>query len=236
MDSFEFNKLAGGVLFSLLLLFGLSVVSDLIFASHSPEPPGYEVAVEDGDGGDGGKVGDGDGDKPTLAQLLAAGDAGRGEKQFKKCKSCHTSEKGGAAKIGPPMWDIVGRTVAAVGGFSYSAALKEKGGEWSYEFLDCFLLNPKKCVPGTKMAYAGLKKDGQRADMIVYLRSLSDEPKPLPEVETAAKDGDGADAEKAPAPAPADGENAGAEKAPPAAPPTGDGAETDKAPPAAPAN
>ena len=218
MDSFEMNKLAGAALFALLMVFGLSVISDFIFASHSPDPPGFKVVVEDGDSGDDKDVADGEEDKPTLAQLLASADVGRGERQFNKCKSCHTSEKGGASKIGPPMWDVVDRPLAAVAGFNYSTALKDKGGNWTYELLDCFIKNPKKCTPGTKMAYAGLKRDDQRADLIVYLRSLSDDPKPLPEVETAAVDGEATEAEKAPA------ESADGEKAP------AEGADAEKAP------
>ncbi len=112
--------------------------------------------------------------------LLAAADAKAGEKVFKKCKACHSSGQGGKNKIGPNLWDVVGRAKAGGAGFKYSGALKDKGGEWSYQDLDRFLTKPKDFVPGNKMTFAGLKKAKDRAAVIAFLRSLSASPKPLP--------------------------------------------------------
>ena len=115
-----------------------------------------------------------------ISATAHAGDAAAGKKVFKKCKSCHTVAKGGKNTVGPNLWDVVGKAKASTAGFAYSGVLKEKGGDWTYADLDAFLLSPKGFAKGTKMSFAGLKKTGDRAAVIAYLRSLSDSPKPLP--------------------------------------------------------
>jgi cytochrome c len=123
-------------------------------------------------------------DKPAAAggvlAMLASADAGAGAKTFKKCKACHTTKKGGKNKVGPNLWDIVGKAKAGAAGFKFSGALKGLGGKWTYSDLDGFLADPKGFAKGTKMGFAGLKKPKDRARVILYLRSLSDQPKPLP--------------------------------------------------------
>lgn len=115
-----------------------------------------------------------------LAALLATANTDAGQKVFKKCKACHTTDNGGKNKVGPNLWSIVGRARAAGENFKYSPAFKGLGGEWSYADLDAFLAAPKDFAPGNKMPFKGLKKAGDRAAVIAYLRSLSDSPKPLP--------------------------------------------------------
>ena len=105
---------------------------------------------------------------------LAAGDADKGAKIYKKCKACHTLDEGGKNKVGPNLWNIVGRGVASIDGFNYSDAMASRGGEWSVTALNEFLANPKAIVPGTKMVFSGVKKDGARANLIAYLQSLSE--------------------------------------------------------------
>ncbi len=112
--------------------------------------------------------------------LLASADVDRGKKVFKKCKACHNANEGGKHKLGPNLWDVVGRAKGSSGGFSYSGAMANKAGDWSYADLDTFLTNPKSLIEGTKMNFKGISKVTDRAALIVYLRSLSAAPKPLP--------------------------------------------------------
>jgi cytochrome c len=112
--------------------------------------------------------------------MLASADKDAGEKVFRRCKSCHSTNNGGKNKIGPNLWDVVERSKASASNYRFSKALGNLGGNWSYQDLDGFLINPKDFVKGTKMSFAGIKNAKDRADLIIYLRSLSDQPKPLP--------------------------------------------------------
>lgn len=184
MDAFEWNKVAGAVLASLLLIFVIREVASAFYHVEEPKTAAFEIEVPD-------EAGHGHGDKPAkaevnIATLLASADPAKGKRGAAKCISCHTFEKDGATKTGPNLWGIVGRPVASVAGFSYSAALSGLGGAWGFEELNGYLKDPKKYAPGTAMGFAGLKKDGQRADMIAYLRTLADSPLPLPEPPAAA--------------------------------------------------
>ena len=122
--------------------------------------------------------------KPAAAvdalTLLASASADGGKKAFKKCKSCHTTKNGGKNKVGPNLWEIVGKAKASTAGFKYSGALKGLGGKWSYQDLDAFLTKPKAFAKGTKMTFSGVKKPADRAALLVFLRSLSGSPQPLP--------------------------------------------------------
>src|SRR5690606_1153186 len=135
----------------------------------------------------------------SILPLLASADPVAGQAVFRRCQACHTVEEGGANRVGPNLWDIVNHTIATREGFSYSAALREfsQGGQevWDYEHLDHFLLSPRGLVPGTAMSFAGLSNIEDRANVIAYLRTLANDPAPLPEA------GDGAAAEQTDAPA-----------------------------------
>ena len=189
MDSFEFNKIAGAVLFAALVAFGLGIVSDIVFEDHEAEAPGYVIEVaESGGEADGAAAGGEEAAEEPIAVLMASADGGAGEGGAKKCAACHSFEKGGANKVGPTLWDVVNRPVAAAAGFKYSDALKafaEGGTVWDYERLNGFVAAPKKYVSGTSMGFAGVKKPAERADIIAYLRTLSDDPAPLPEAAAA---------------------------------------------------
>ena len=201
MDSFELNKLIGAFLAVVFVVFSVSIVSDAIFATHAPETPGYaiEVAEAETDAG-GGEEAAG----PTIAELLATADPAAGATVFRKCVACHTAEQGGANKVGPNLWDVVNRPIASHEGFRYSAAMREfsQGGSvvWDYEHLSGFLQAPRSYVSGTAMAFAGIRNPQEEANLIAYLRSLSDNPAPLPEAgaEEAPAD-EAAPAEEAPA-------------------------------------
>lgn len=205
MDSNEVNKLLAGLLGTVFVVFSVGLVSDALFASPAPEKPGFviEATEEPAEGAAAGPA-----ELTPIAELLPAASAEKGAAIFKKCQACHSGEKGGPNKVGPDLWDIVDRPVAEHEGFSYSAGMKDfsKGGseKWTYDHLYHFLLSPKNYVKGTAMGFAGLKKDEERADVIAYLRTLSDNPKPLPEAAAApAADAKPADAKPAEGAAPA---------------------------------
>lgn len=116
-----------------------------------------------------------------IAPLLASADPAAGQKLSRACAACHTFEKGGANRVGPNLWNIVNAKHAHIDGFAYSSAMAALGDKpWDYEALNAFLANPKAAIPGTKMNYAGMRKPEERAALIAWLRTLSDNPAPLP--------------------------------------------------------
>lgn len=179
MDSFELNKIIGAVLFTCLAVLTLNIASGALFTPAKPAKPGYEIAVPEQEAQAGAKEAAPSQEQP-IAVLLASADAKRGETAFKKCATCHTDEKGGPNKIGPNLYGVVGRPKGTEGGFSYSDAIKAKGGNWTMEDLDHFIANPKAFAPGTKMSFAGVPRGSERADIIAFLNAKSDNPQPLP--------------------------------------------------------
>ncbi|MFD1744537.1 c-type cytochrome [Rhizobium helianthi] len=176
------NMAVGALLGTVFVMMSVSIASEGLFHSETPEKPGFVIAAEEAPSAGGEAAAPA---AVPIAQLLATADAKAGETVFKKCQACHSGEKGGPNKVGPDLWAIVNRPIAGHEGFSYSAALKDfsKGGSvtWDYEHLNHFLAAPKAYVPGTAMGFAGVKKDDERANLIAYLRSLADEPAPLPD-------------------------------------------------------
>ena len=167
---------------TVFVLMSVSIASEGIFHSEAPEKEGFAIVAEEGtaeaDAGGGGEEAEVD-----IKPLLLKADASAGAAVFKKCASCHTAEKGGPNKVGPNLWGVVNRPIASHEGFSYSAGMKtfaEGGKVWDFDHLNHFLMAPKKYVAGTAMGFAGLKKDDERANLIAYLRTLSDNPAPLP--------------------------------------------------------
>ena len=180
MDSFEINKIVAAVLMVALLIIGIGKLSDIIFHVEKPETPGYSVEVE--------KVAitstevktETAEQKVDISALMAMGDLATGEKVFKKCSACHSIVKGGKNNIGPALYNVVGRKVGIVSDYKYSKALTEYGKEWTLEELNGYLIKPAKWIKGTKMAFAGLRKEKDRASVILYLNQNSDNPLPLP--------------------------------------------------------
>jgi len=179
MDSFELNKIVAAILMVALLIIGISKISDVIFHVDKPEKPGYVVEVEQVETASI-KTEDTTVDKIDIVALMAMGDSVSGEKIFKKCAACHSINKGGKNNIGPALYNVVGRKIGGVTDYKYSKALIAYGKEWSFEELNGFLIKPAKWIKGTKMAYAGLRKESDRASVIKYLNQNSDNPLPLP--------------------------------------------------------
>ena len=178
MDSFEINKILAAILMVALLVIGIGKISNVIFHVEKPKTPGYAVDVEETEPVN--LVSEKVEEKIDIATLMAKGDAVSGEKVFKKCAACHSIVKDGANKIGPALYNVVGRKIGGVSDYKYSKALTEYGKEWTFEELNGFLLKPTKWIKGTKMAYAGLRKEEDRASVIKYLNQNSDSPLSLP--------------------------------------------------------
>lgn len=182
MESFEVNKLLGALLGTVFIVMSIALLSDSIFFAPHPEKEGFAIEATEVEAG--GEAAGADEQKP-IGPLIAAADPKAGEAVFKKCTACHTAEKGGPNKTGPDLWDLVNRPVASHEGFAYSAAMKEfsQGStvKWDYDHLNGFLTAPKAYVKGTAMTFAGLKKAEERAAVIAYLRTMSDNPAPLPQ-------------------------------------------------------
>ncbi|MFO1117117.1 MAG: cytochrome c family protein [Beijerinckiaceae bacterium] len=177
--NFEVNKMAGAVLGSLLVVMGLGFFSDALYAPDPMKKPGYALPAGDAAGGHATAAAPAAPAEP-LPVLLAKADAQKGQASAKPCTTCHSFDKGGPNKVGPALYGVVGRPKASEAGFSYSDAIKGKGGNWSFEDLNAFIQSPKAFAPGTKMAFAGEADAAKRADILAYLRSLSDNPAPLP--------------------------------------------------------
>ena len=179
MDSFELNKIVAAILMVGLLIIGLSKLSKAIFHVEKPETPGYKIEVEQATNVSA-SAKEAVVEKIDIAALMAMGDVMAGEKIFKKCVACHSIEKGGKNKIGPALHNVVGRKVGGVEDYKYSKALAAYEKDWTFEELNGFLIKPAKHIKGTKMAYAGLRKEADRASVIKYLNANSDNPLPLP--------------------------------------------------------
>jgi len=180
MDSFELNKIIAAVLMVALLVIGISKLSNVIFYVEKPKTPGYVVEVANAVTSSTDSTVEVVEAKVDISALMAMGDVAAGEKVFKKCAACHSIDKGGKNKIGPALYNVVGRQVGGVADYKYSKALSEYKKDWTFEELNGFLLKPSKWIKGTKMAYAGLRKESDRASIIKYLNSNSDNPLPLP--------------------------------------------------------
>ena len=179
MDSFEINKIVAAVLMVALIVIGIGKLSDVIFHVEKPKTPGYSVEVETMTTKST-SISDTEKDIVDIAALLAMGDITHGEKVFKKCAACHSIVKGGKNAIGPALYNVVGRKVGAIEDYKYSKALVAYDKNWTFEELNGFLIKPAKWIKGTKMAYAGLRKEKDRASVIKYLNESSDSPLPLP--------------------------------------------------------
>jgi len=194
MNSFELNKVLGAILGTCLILLALNIGAGALFSPEKPAKPGYAVAVKTEGGGQAAAAPK----EEPLPVRLAKASVEKGQSIAKQCQACHNFAKGGPNLVGPNLYGVVDRPRASHPGFNYSAAMKGKGGNWNYDELDKFLTDPRGYISGTAMTFAGIKNDQQRADVIDFLHTLSDNPVPLPQPQ----------ASNAPAPAPQGGEAA----------------------------
>jgi cytochrome c len=188
MNSFELNKVLGAVLGTCLVLVAMHIASGAIFTPEPPAKPGYIIEVKEEQPATGGAAAPAE---VPIEQMLPTASVQQGQSDAKVCLTCHNFGKGQGDKVGPDLYGIVGRPIASEPGFNYSSQLKAKGGTWTFDALNKWIENPRADVPGTLMTFGGVPSEKQRAEIIDYLNSNSDNPLPLPKA-----------AEAAPAPAP----------------------------------
>jgi cytochrome c len=179
-SSLEGNKIAAAILTAGIIGVGSGVFAGIIYRPVMLEEPVFTVATEESSSAGGGEAAAAPAEEKPIAELLASADPAAGQAVAKKCAACHVLDSTNANKIGPGLWNVVERDVGKHEGFSYSEAMAGHGGKWDYDSLNKFLTSPKAYVPGTKMSFAGLGKEQDRANVIAYLRTLSDSPVPLP--------------------------------------------------------
>jgi cytochrome c len=179
MDSMFFNKIAGAVLLTVLIGFTITELSHVLVHPTETDTVAYPVPEIEAAAA-GAETAAAEDEGIDVVALMAGGDEAKGEKSFKKCAACHTVNEGGAQKVGPNLFGILDRDIASTDGFGYSSVLAGMEGNWTYENLAAFLRKPKDFAKGTKMAFAGLKKDSELASVIKYLRSFGDADTPLP--------------------------------------------------------
>ena len=175
MNSFEINKIITAILFTVLIIYGIGKISDIIFDHKEQNIVAYKVETPEGSA-----VQAGSKSSIDISAFLATGDVKHGEKVFKKCAACHSVAQGGGNKIGPKLWNVMFRPVASVTDYKYSKALLDYKKEWSWEEMNGFLIKPSKWIKGNKMGFAGLKDEKDRSSVILYLNESSDDPKELP--------------------------------------------------------
>ena len=178
MNSFEINKIIAAIILTIVIVFGVNKLADVIYYVKAPEGNTYKIATETKE------ISKDDNAKAevvgNIKALLALGSIDHGKTVFKKCAACHSVSQGGGNKIGPALWGVIGRKAGSTSDYKYSKAMSGFGKNWDFEAINTFLIKPKDYVKGTKMAYAGLKKEKDRASIILYLNEQGDFPLPLP--------------------------------------------------------
>tara|TARA_A100000164_G_scaffold378117_1_gene418926 strand:+ start:1790 stop:2320 length:531 start_codon:yes stop_codon:yes gene_type:complete len=176
MDSFEFNKIVAAIILTVVVVISLDKISEIVFKVDKPTVAGYKVDLETAMAAN---TGD-ESSQLDIQAFFASASIEKGKSVFKKCAACHSIKKGGKNNIGPALYSVVGRNIAGIDGYKYSKALVAYGKQWNVDELNGFLLKPAKWIKGNKMGFAGLKKEEDRASVILYLNSNGDLPLDLP--------------------------------------------------------
>tara|TARA_B100000579_G_C22599301_1_gene741870 strand:+ start:284 stop:826 length:543 start_codon:yes stop_codon:yes gene_type:complete len=180
MDSFEINKIIAAVLLTALIVIGIGKFTDILFHVEKPKESAYKIDGLDTELSTIKQTETKKEEKVDITKLLAMGDIAHGEKVFKKCSACHMIASDGKNMIGPNLWGVIGRTAGSIDDYKYSKAMVAYGKEWSFEEMNSYLIKPQAYIKGTKMAFAGLRKEKDRASVIIYMNSKSSSPKAIP--------------------------------------------------------
>ena len=178
MNSFEINKIIAAIILTIVIVFSVNKLADVIYNVKAPEGNTYNIVTETKEISKDDAV-NVESDVNIIA-LLALGSINHGKMVFKQCAACHSVSKSGGNKIGPALWGVIGRKAGSISDYKYSKAMSGFGKNWDFEAMNNFLLKPKDYVKGTKMAYIGLKKEKDRVSVILYLNQNSNNPIPIP--------------------------------------------------------
>ena len=174
------NKIIVSIIFAIILIIGINKITDVIYYIEKPEKSAYQVAsITTNNSTEATETSSKDSESVNIMALFASTSAADGAKVFKKCAACHSIAQGGANKIGPALWGVLGRKSGSVSGYKYSKAMAAHGKNWSFEEMNGFLIKPKEWIKGTKMSFAGLKNAKDRAAVILYMNENTDSPLPL---------------------------------------------------------
>ena len=173
------NKIIASIIIVVILVLGINKITDIIFYVEKPEKSAYQVANVSTTTTTQTSSASSSAESGEIMELLASASAADGKKVFKKCAACHSITKGGGNKIGPALWGVLGRQAGLVTNYKYSKAMAAHGKSWSFEEMNGFLIKPKDWIKGTKMAFVGLKKETDRAAVILYMNNNTDSPLPL---------------------------------------------------------
>ncbi len=179
MDSWEWNKIAGAILGTLMFVLVVSFIAEAVYETPAPAKPGYVVDVPEEAATTAAATAAAE-PLPDFGKVLPAADIAHGKEVAGRCQQCHDETKGGPNKVGPNLWGVLGRARATHPGFDYSSAMNANHDPWSFDKLFRYLKAPQLEVPGTKMSFAGLRSTQDRIDLLAYLRMQSDNPLPVP--------------------------------------------------------
>ena len=174
------NKIIVSIILAIILIIGINKITDTIYYVEKPENPAYQVAGSSNTATTETASVSSNTESGNIMALLASASIDEGKKTFKKCAACHSVSKGGGNKIGPALWGVIGRQSGSIDNYKYSKSMAAHSKVWSFEEMNNFLIKPKDWIKGTKMSFAGLKKETERAAVIIYLNKNSDNPLPLP--------------------------------------------------------
>ena len=174
------NKNIVSIIFAIILVLGINKIADVIFYVEKPTQSAYTIATVSTETSDKTSSANSSSESGDIMKLLASANVTDGEKVFKKCAACHSIAKGGSNKIGPALWGVLGRKAGSVADYKYSKALMDFGKSWTFDEMNSFLIKPTTYIKATKMAFAGLKKEKDRASVILYMNANSDSPLDLP--------------------------------------------------------
>lgn len=180
MNIFEINKIIASIVLTIVIVLGINKLANVIYHVKTPDSTTYKVAAATKTKEDGKKEAAKNENQTDIKAFLASGSIDNGKKVFKQCAACHSISRGGGNKIGPALWGVLGSNIGSIADYKYSKGMSEFNKTWVFDSLNTFLIKPKDYIKGTKMAYAGLKKENDRASVILYLNEQSDSPLPLP--------------------------------------------------------